>query len=250
MHCPGRSAIAVAALTALPLAGCAGSSGDERLTVAAAASLTEAFGEYGETLPGEQSFSFGGSDELTAQIRQGAEPDLFASADLAYSEALAEGGLAGEPVVFARNRLVIAAPEGSEIDSLADLATPGLDLVIGADGVPVGEYAREVLRGLPAAERAAIALNVRSEEPDTKSIVGKLTQGAAEAGFVYATDVAAATGELEAIGLPARLRPEVELGISVVAGSERREAAETFIEGLLDGAGARALAEAGFGAPR
>ncbi|MEZ5077682.1 MAG: molybdate ABC transporter substrate-binding protein [Solirubrobacterales bacterium] len=236
----------VACFAALALAGC-GSGGDAApLTVSAAASLTDAFEAYGKALPGEQRFSFGGSDALAAQIRQGAEPDVYAAANTAYPEQLAAAGLVEEPVVFARNQLVIAAPPGSEIGSLADLAAPGLDLVVCAAGVPCGDYTRELLDRLPAAERQAILANVRSEEADVKGVVGKIAEGAADAGFVYSSDAAAAAGRVEAVALPARLEPTVAYGAAVVAGAAEPAAAEEFVAGLLDGPGAEALAAAGF----
>jgi molybdate transport system substrate-binding protein len=240
---------AVAAL-ALAAGGCgedaSGSGDDGRLTVSAAASLTDAFPEYGETIDAEERFSFAGSDELAAQIRQGAAPDVFASANTTYPDELFDEGLVDEPVVFARNQLVVAVPADSEIESVDDLAAPGLDLVIGAKGVPVGDYTREVLGRVPAAEAEAILANVRSEESDVKGIVGKLTQGAADAGFAYESDVSAADADLRAIELPARLRPQVSYAVAVVDGAENPEGAQRFIDGLLEPEGQRILEDNGF----
>jgi molybdate transport system substrate-binding protein len=103
-----------------------------------------------------------------------------------------------------------------------------------------------VLDELPAADRDAILESVRSEEPEVKGIVGKLVAGAADAGFVYASDVVAADDELTAVDLPGALDPEVAYGIAVVSTSEKFELADEFIDGLLDGAGADDLTDAGF----
>lgn len=242
-----RGRLTFALLAALALGGC-GSEGDAEapLTVSAAASLSEAFEAYGEALPGGQRFSFAGSDELAAQIRQGARPDVFASADTRHPDELAAAGLVEDPVVFARNRLVIAVAPGSPIDSIEDLAEPGLDLVICAAGVPCGDYALEVLGRLGAAERRALLANVRAEESDVKGVIGKVAQGAADAGFVYASDAAAAAGEVEAVELPARLEPRVAYSAAVVERAAEPEAAREFVDGLLDGEGRAALREAGF----
>ena len=124
-----------------------------------------------------------------------------------------------------------------------------MKLAIGDEGVPVGDYTRETLARLGGQESEAILANVRSLEPDVAGIVGKLTQGAVDAGFVYVTDVAAADGELEAIELPAKLQPDVAYGAAVVQGAENPEDAEAFIDGLLDGDGAEALEQAGFAPP-
>lgn len=238
---------------ALALTGCgsdggSGASGGSAapLTVSAASSLTAAFEAYGEALPGDQRFSFAGSDELAAQIRQGVKPDVFASADTGYPEELAAAGLVEKPVVFARNQLVIAVAPDSPVDSIADLAEPGIDLVVCARGVPCGDYTQEVLAKLPADERELVRANVRAEESDVKGVIGKVAQGAADAGFVYASDAAAAGERLRAIELPAALEPAVAYSAAVVVGAPEPRAARAFVAGLRDGAGAQALTDAGF----
>ncbi|MGD9735289.1 MAG: molybdate ABC transporter substrate-binding protein [Solirubrobacterales bacterium] len=228
-------------------AGSGGSGG--RLIVLGASSLTAAVTKYGEEFEAaEVKPSFAGSDELAAQIRQGAKADVFASADTDFPAELHEEGLVEEPVVFAANELVIAVPEGSEIKSLADLAKPGVKLVIGDPSVPVGSYTRTVLGRLPAAEREAIVANVRSEETEVSSVVAKLEQGAADAGFVYLTDEKAAEG-LEPVLIPAELQPKVAYGAAVVSSSGDKPAAEKFLQGLVSGKGQEDLREAGFRPP-
>ena len=114
-----------------------------------------------------------------------------------------------------------AGQNGSQVlNSLAGDIREQPDLVIGAEGVPAGDYTRELLAKLPDDDEQAILSSVRSEEPDVKSIVAKLTTGAADVGFVYASDVDAAGGELVAIELPAELQPVVEYGVAIVADSD------------------------------
>jgi molybdate transport system substrate-binding protein len=120
-------------------------------------------------------------------------------------------------------------------------------VVIGSESVPIGAYTRQTLAKLPPDQEKAILANVRSNEPDVKGIVGKLAQGAANAGFVYVTDVNATGGELKAIELPASLEPRVTYGAGVVTKSGQPELARTFVEGLTDGDCADALKDAGFG---
>ena len=86
---------------------------------------------------------------------------------------------------------------------------------------------------------------MRSNEPDVKGIVGKLTQGAADAGFVYVTDVNATGGDLKAIKLPEDLEPQVTYGAGVVSKAEQPELAQKFVDGLTEGDCADALREAG-----
>jgi molybdate transport system substrate-binding protein len=236
------------ALLAAGANGCGGSD-EQTLRVSAAASLKPAFENYASAqFPDDEiSQSFAGSDQLTAQIEQGARPDVFASANTLYPQQLYEKGLLEKPVVFAKNRLVVAVPADSDIDELAEVARPGTSVVIGDAKVPIGSYTREVLKRLPESESSAILANVRSEEPDVSSIVGKLTQGAADAGFVYVTDVGAAGGELRGIQLPDSLQPEVAYGIGVVKDAPDPELAREFVQGVEPGgSGVRYLQEAGF----
>jgi molybdate transport system substrate-binding protein len=106
-----------------------------------------------------------------------------------------------------------------------------------------------VLGKLPAGERQAILANVRTEEPDVSGIVGKLAAGAVDAGFLYISDVKGAEGDLKAIDLPDELQPQVAYGVAVVKGAKHPEQAKAFIDGLLHGAGAEALKDAGFEPP-
>ena len=134
-------------------------------------------------------FTFGGSDLLANQVRQGAGIDVIAAASTIQPDQLHEDGLVERPVEFAGNRLVIGVPEGSSIDSVRDIADPSVSLVIGDSSVPIGIYAREMISELPTPIAELIQANVRSQEQDASSITAKLTQGAADAGIVYKTDV-------------------------------------------------------------
>ena len=219
-----------------------------QLTVSAAASLKTAFSDYGRQFPGATArFSFAGSDELAAQIEKGVKPDVFAAANTKLPDALYTKGLVEKPTVFAGNRLVLAVPaDGKKVDSLKDLQRDGVKIAIGAKDVPIGTYTRTVLGKLPAAQSKAILANVRSEEPDVAGITGKLTQGAVDAGFLYASDVRATDDKLKAIELPDTLQPTVAYGVAVVKGAKQPEQAKAFIAGLLNGAGEQALKDAGF----
>lgn len=217
------------------------------LAVSAAASLKDAFTAYGKQFTAaDVKFSFAGSDELAAQIEQGVKPDVYAAANTKLPDQLYAKKLVGKPVVFAANKLVIAVPADSDISSIEDLQKSGTTIAIGSKSVPVGSYTRKVLDGLPAAEGKAILANVRSEEPDVKGVVGKLTQGAVDAGFVYVTDVEATDGRLKAIELPEDLQPVVSYGAAIVTGAGQPQTAQEFIDGLLSGQGAADLKAAGF----
>jgi molybdate transport system substrate-binding protein len=246
-----RWALIVVLLAAL--AGCGGDdsgsdsdNGNSQLVVSAAASLTDALTSCSKQFDGARvRLSFAGSDELAAQIRQGVKPDVYAAANTKLPDQLASEGLLDKPVKFATNELVIAVPDDSKIASLDDLAKPGVKLVIGSETVPVGTYTRTVLGKLPADQEKKVMANVRSNEPDVKGVVGKLTQGAADAGFVYRTDL---VDGLTAVTLPSDLQPVVEYGAGVVKGAKQPDLAQKYIDGMTSGACADALKKAGFGA--
>jgi molybdate transport system substrate-binding protein len=249
----------MAALLALTLGACgdddnggSSSSGDgkPRLVVSAAASMTEALTACSpDFTDADVKLSFGGSDELAAQIQQGVKPDVYAAANTKLPDQLYDDGLLEQPVKFATNTFVLAVPKDSDIESVDDLTADGVKIAIGSEDVPIGSYTREALAKLPPAQEKAILANVRSNEPDVKGIIGKLTQGAVDAGFVYVTDVNATNGELTAIDLPSEVEPEVTYEAAVVKGAKQPDPAQAYVDGLTDGACADALKEAGFGPP-
>ena len=245
-----RATATLAALAVFAISGCGGSS-KPTLVVSAAASLQTAFTSYGgQFKPAKARFSFAGSDTLATQIEQGVHPDVLATAHTRRPEMLHAKGLVEAPVVFTSNRLVLAVPSSSSsITSLADAEKAGVVLAIGTPTVPVGEYTRKVLAKLPDAEHAALTKNVKDEESDVTGIVGKLTQGAVQAGFLYATDVTATHGKLKAIELPASLQPKVAYAVAIVKGSAHRSQAQQFIDGLVSGEGRKDLTAAGFRSP-
>jgi molybdate transport system substrate-binding protein len=145
--------------------------------------------------------------------------------------------------------VVVAVPAtGARVRVLADLALPGITIAVGSPSVPVGKYTRAVLARLSVVQRRAILANVRSREPDVAGVVGKVVQGAVDAGFVYATDVTGARGALREIPLPPRLQPDIVYAAAVVRGARHAAQARAFVEGLLH-AGRVALRRAGFRPP-
>lgn len=242
------AAILAALVVALGGCGSHSSASKPNLVVSAAASLKAAFTGYAKQFSqATVSYSFAGSDVLSAQIEQGIKPDVFASANTKLPDMLYAKGLVAKPIVFAANKLVIAVPaNSSKVKSIADLERPGVTIAIGSATVPIGSYTRKVLAKLPARQSQAILSNVRSDEPDVSGIIGKLTQGAVDAGLTYITDVKATHGALRAIPLPASLQPVVAYGVAIVKGDVHPKQAQAFIQGLLSGAGRADLLAAGF----
>jgi molybdate transport system substrate-binding protein len=221
------------------------------LTVFAAASLTGAFDEVGKAFtaanPGAKvTFSYDASSALVQQITQGAPADLFASADTANMARLTGAGLAAEtPVVFATNVLSIIVAKGNPraIHGPGDLARSGLKVVLCADPVPCGAYARQVL------DRAHVAVSPVSLEQNVKGVVTKVSAGEADAGIVYATDVAAAGSSAEGVPIPSDVNVEAAYPIAPVAGSKHVGTARAFVDFLRGTEGQAILRRYGFGMP-
>jgi molybdate transport system substrate-binding protein len=242
--------VALAAAVLLLVApGCGGEgedtgSGASAATVFAAASLTEVFQE----LAPDARFNFAGSDELALQIAEGAPADVYAAASPKYPDELYDAGLVEEPQIFATNELALIVPADNPavIDSVSDLREPEVKLVLGAEGVPVGDYTRTVLEKMGESD---VLENVVSNEDDVKAVVAKVAQGEADAGFVYVTDAGPVEGQVQTIELPEDAQAQVEYPIAVVSEAENPEAAQAFVDLVLSERGREALEAAGFGVP-
>ncbi len=221
------------------------------LAVFAAASLTESFNalaaEFHRENPGVTIVpNYGGSPALVAQIANGADADIFASADAANMRKLVDAKLNdGEAVVFAHNRLQIVVQAGNpkRITRLADLARPDVVVVVGAESVPVGTYARQ------AFAKAGVRVIPKSLETDVKLVVAKVALGEADAGIVYRTDVKAGGAKIEGVDIPDADNVTSEYPICVVKGSRNAAAARSFIDFVRSTKGRDILTSYGFIAP-
>jgi molybdate transport system substrate-binding protein len=233
-------------LVALVLASSAAAGSDSTLNVYAAASLTQVF----PRIDGRPRYQFGGSDQLAAQIEQGAPADVYAAASPKYAELLYHDGLVRKPVVFATNRLILIVPKANpaRIRSVYDLRRKGVRVVIGDESVPVGAYTRQVLDALGIT--TAVMKNVVDQEPDVKGIVTKIALGEGDAGFVYRTDARPVRKRVTAIGLPGWAQPPIRYEIAVARGSGHADAARAFVRRVLSERGRHLLSAAGFGLPK
>lgn len=230
------------------------------LTVFAAASLTDAFERIGEDLaernPGLTiTYNFAGSQALATQLREGAAADVFASANEAQmATAIADGVIAGEPAIFARNRLAIVLPADNPagLDEPGDLGQTGLRLVLAQPEVPAGRYAREAICRMAAdvvtygdgvAER--VAGNVVSEEEDVRDVLTKVRLGEADAGVVYASDARAAGNDVAVIEIPDAVNVHASYPIAAVANGDT-DLAAAFMGFVLGAEGQAVLADFGF----
>lgn len=222
------------------------------LTLFAAASLTEAFTEIGEqfqfTHPGVTVlFNFAGSQQLAQQINAGAPADVFASANLQQMQAVIDAGniAAGSSQVFARNRLVVIIPSGVNwITSLADLAKPGIKLVLAAPEVPLGQYSIEFLAKASAdpafgtAYQESVLANVVSYEENVKAVLAKVSLGEADAGIVYISDVSGANAsQVNRLEISDELNVIADYPIAPIADSQFSDTAQALVEYILSPAG-------------
>lgn len=234
--------------------------GPRTLTVFAAASLTDAFTEIGHNFeaahPGVNvAFNFAGSQTLSTQIMQGAPADVFASANATEMNRLVDSGLvpADAAQVFLNNRLVVILPPGNPagVQTLQDLARPGLKLVLADEAVPAGKYARQILDNLSqdatygADFGTRVLANVVSNEVDVKQAVAKVQLGEADAGIVYVSDAVAAP-DLRTIEIPAGFNVIAKYPIAVLTGASDPGLAAEFVAYVLSADGQAVLQEWGF----
>jgi molybdate transport system substrate-binding protein len=232
-----------------------------RLSVYAAASLSDAFNEVADSLRRRNpdlhiDFNFAGSQVLVLQIEQGAAADVFASADDRWMQVAQDSGfIADTPQTFAHNRLVVIVPRGNpgRIGKLQDLARPGVKLVLAGDAVPAGHYAREAILRLARIPGFApdygqkVLANVVSNEENVRNVVTRVQLGEADAGLVYVSDVTpSVAGKVRRLPLPDSANVTASYPIAVVRQAPNPEAARTFIDFVLSPEGQAILVRNGF----
>jgi molybdate transport system substrate-binding protein len=214
------------------------------VTVFAASSLTDAFTEIGngfmQAHPGVRvRFNFAASSTLRTQLEQGARADVFASADQIQMDSARKAGvLDGPDAIFVKNKLVVITPAANpgKIETVGDLARPGLKLVLTDKAVPIGAYARTSLEKMSADPAygsdfgAKVLGNVRSEEANVRAVVTKVQLGEADAGIVYASDVTSAVAkDIRALPIPDQFNAIASYMIAVVRDAPNPVVAAAFI---------------------
>jgi molybdate transport system substrate-binding protein len=245
LRAPAAALAAAAVVASSILAAVAFAGGAQtkapRLTVFAAASLTDVF----PRIDSHNRYSFGGSNMLAAQIQQGLPADVFASANTKLPWQLHRQGLVTRPVVFTANRLVIVVADGDplHLHGVRDLERSGLRIVMSAAGVPVGDYTRTVLARLKLSDLVGKAV---SQETDVREVLAKVVLGEADAGFVYATDAKTVAGKVSVLRLPPASQPRVLYAATAVKGSAHLAAAKAWVKELRSRRAQRKLRAAGF----
>lgn len=211
-----------------------------KLTIFAASSLTNAFSAeaaaFAQKTGDQTTFSFAGSQELVAQLRQGAPADVVATADLPTMRKVPHGS---DAKVFARNRLVIVTARGNpkHVTGLADLARSDLVVVLAAPSVPAGKYAGKALAA------AHVTAHPKSLEDNVRGVLTKVLLGEADVGIVYASDALSSAKNVTAIRIPES--PIASYPVLAV-----HPEGQAFIDFLLSPQGQAILARYGFLPPR
>ena len=229
-------------LATVMLAGCGGPSSEPTLTVGVASSMADVMRriEAGYGGAGFQ-YSVAGSQVLVAQVREGAPIDVVITADRRTAQDLEDLGLlAGSPARFAGNELAIAVAPGNPhaIADLEDLADPQRTIVLAAPQVPAGAYTRRMLQA------AGVEVDPASLEPSVRSVLAKVELGEADAGIVYATDLAAAA--VDGVPIDASRNVLTSYYAAVVVDSPHPRRAADLVVYLQGEEAAAALAGLGF----
>jgi molybdate transport system substrate-binding protein len=263
---PLRQAAAFFLVLVLALTACAPAANmpaePRTLTVFAAASLTDAFTEIGQAFEDANpnvtvTFNFGASNALAEQINQGAPADVFASANAKQMEAAVASGRidAASTQVFARNRLVVIFPAANPggVTTLADLARPGLKLVLAAPEVPVGQYALDFLDkaaadpALGAGYRGDVLANVVSYEENVRAVFTKVALGEADAGIVYSSDVVGeGAADVSQLDIPDALNTPALYPLAPLNDSAQPDLAQAFVAHMLSDEGQAVMEAYGF----
>ncbi|HEX7823985.1 MAG TPA: molybdate ABC transporter substrate-binding protein [Mycobacterium sp.] len=253
---------AIAAVLLVALTGCGSDSATPSsssssastggtLTVYAAASLKKTFTDIGKQFetdnPGwKVEATFAGSSDLVTQLTQGAKADVFASADTANMDKAVKAGLvAGDPVNFASNTLVIVTPPGNpkKIASFADLAGADLKVVVCAPQVPCGAATKKV------EQASKVTLNPVSEESSVTDVLTKVTTGQADAGVVYVTDAMGAGDKVAEVDFVESSVAVNTYPIAALKTAADAAVAKKFIDLVTGEAGQKILSQAGFAKP-
>lgn len=193
-------------------------------------------------------YSFADSDLLANSLRKGAPADVFAAAGSQQPHALASAKLLRAPVPFATDRLVLIVPRANRrhVRSLADLKRKAVRLLLGDATVSFGAQARAMLARL---RLAGVSARVPHGEIDPVQLARKVAARKADAGIVFATDLAGLRRRLRILALPAKGRPVVTFEIAIASHAPHPVASRAFVDRILGAAAQATLRRAGFGRP-
>jgi molybdate transport system substrate-binding protein len=245
-----------------------------QLRVFAAASLIHAVRDnstlqtFEETNKATVLFNIGGSDALYAQIYAGSPADVYMAADSSWLVKLNQNDLLynGKYWNFTSNILVVILPPDNpkNIESLSDLASPGVRIAVSAWTVPAGKYTNITITKIDKTwgNKASIAYkgpewenyrqrlitNIVTYETNVEQVVGKVLAGTVDAGFAYGSDAAfLGQSKLKTLFIPSDVNIQAAYGIGVLKNSTHYDLATKYVNFWLSQEGQSLLAKYGFG---
>lgn len=203
----------------------------EKVTVFAAASLTNALNEiaaqYKQETNNQVVASYASSSTLARQIEQGAPANLFISADQQWMDYVIDKQLMVKNTRYTLlgNELVLIAPKAAKLDNVEinqqtdwkKLLDGGRMAVGDPDHVPVGIYAKESLEKLGAWDTVNPML---ARTNNVRSGMALVERDEAPLGIVYGSD-AVASDKVKVVGIfPADTHKPVEYPMAIVKGQD------------------------------
>lgn len=219
------------------------------LTVLAPTSLTDVLKEAGAAYQKKHpnvrlAFSFAGTEQLAAQVKQGTSADALVTDDQ-KTMTDAQSKIVGKSSVIARNSLVIAVGNGNpkKIHDLRDLAGAKLKVALAAPEEPAGRYSHQVL------DAQHVTVHPAAESPNVRAVLDKVAMGKTDAGLVYKTDIASAPTKVAGVPIPAAQNVNIPYPAGTLKAAGHPKETAAFLTWLWTTEGQKLLSDAGFEKP-
>jgi molybdate transport system substrate-binding protein len=253
MHGRLKLAMAAGMVLVVSAAGCSANSqpATTSITVFATSSMIKSLTAIGKQFEAENpgasvEFIFASSSELSAELADGNNADVFVSGDHDNMSAVVNAGLAqGTPVPVASNSLVIATAPGnrSSLASFADLARPGVRVAVCGDIGACAEATQQV------EDRSAVRLHPQNVDTTPSDVLKDITSGKVDAGIVFKTDALNAGDKVSWFAFPEAADAAVTSWIAAMKNSEQAELASKFVQDAIGAAGRKVFVDDGFAEP-
>ncbi len=169
--------------------------------------------------------NYASSGGLWAQIREGQPCDLYYSADWMYIEMAQQEDKLTEAKEFLSDCLVLVVSETGDgkVNTMDDLAKPGVTFAMGDPQAPVGMYAETALRNLGLWDKVSDTLKAMPSTVNQVAIMVKEDQ--VDAGLIYSS-VANGNGLKIVQRLDEEVTGEIIFGVGVIKGGNEELARE------------------------
>jgi molybdate transport system substrate-binding protein len=241
------------------IAGCSSADTGQtknQIIIYAASSLTNAFMDLANQFETQQDdvevvLNFASSSQLAAQLIEGGQADLYASANQIQMKNVVDAGLVeGNPKIFTKNQLILLVPKENpaRIRELSDLANPDISLILASPATPIRGYSDQIIQKYADADFSkAVYENLVSEEANVRQVVTKITLGEGDVGIVYTSDLTPDIAEhTNSVSIPPKINVVADYPIAQLINSKNPALAQTFIEFILNPDGQKILEKWGF----